>query len=55
MSGCSPVRAIENRSKLYKQLNELSNLKSSGVLSDQEYLSEKQAIMTFLQDINTRI
>ncbi|XP_064390049.1 uncharacterized protein LOC135337959 [Halichondria panicea] len=41
VSGCSPVRAIENRSKLYKQLNELSNLKSSGVLSDQEYLSEK--------------
>ena len=24
VSGCSPVRAIENRSKLYKQLNELS-------------------------------
>ncbi len=50
--GCSPVKTIESRSKLYKQLSELSNLKSMGVLSEEEYLSEKQAIMNLLKEIN---
>ena len=54
VSTCSPVKAIENRSKLYKQLSELNNLKSSGVLTEEEYVSEKQAIMALLQEINTR-
>lgn len=53
-SGCSPVKTIESRSKLYKQLGELNNLKSSGVLTLEEYLSEKQAIMNLLKEINSR-
>lgn len=47
----SPVDAIESRSKLYKQLSDLSNLKSIGVLTEGEYLSEKQAIMNLLQNL----
>ena len=45
----SPVKAIESWSKLYKQLSELNNLKSIGVLSEEEYTCEKQAIMKLLQ------
>ena len=52
ITGCSPVKAIESRSKLYKQLSELNNLKTIGVLTEGEYLSEKQAIMNLLKEIN---
>lgn len=45
----SPAKVIENRSKCYKQLSELKNLNESGVLSDEEYLSEKEAIMSSLK------
>ena len=48
---CSPVKSIEGRSKCYKQLGELSNLKHSGVLSEQEYDIEKQAIMSVLKKL----
>ena len=40
----SPARMIESRSKLYKQLTELQNLKSVGVLDENEYKVEKQTI-----------
>ena len=41
----SPAKLIENRSKLYKQLSELKNLKSCGVLDDEEYAAEKATLM----------
>ena len=41
--GASPGRAIENCSKCYRQLSELSNLKSSGVLTLEEYEAEKKS------------
>ena len=45
----SPAKVIESRSKLYRQLNELQNLKQSGVLTDEEYCEEKGTIMKLLQ------
>ena len=45
----SPGRLIDDRSKCYKQLNELNNLKSSGILSEEEYQSEKGAVMANLK------
>ena len=50
----SPAKRIENRTKLYRQLSELKNLKDEGVLSDEEYCEEKKAIMEFLKEINPR-
>ena len=44
----SPAKLIESRSKLYKQLSELQNLKSMGVLTDTEYIEEKETIMGLL-------
>ena len=44
----SPAKLIESRSKLYKQLSELQNLKSMGVLTDAEYIEEKETIMGLL-------
>ena len=45
----SPGKVIENRSKCYKQLIDLKSLKSAGVLSESEYQTEKEAIMTSLK------
>lgn len=54
-SSCSPVKVtIESRSKLYKQLGELKNLMTIGVLSEEEYMCEKDAIMDLLREINSR-
>ena len=47
----SPAKVIESRSKLYRQLNELQNLKQSGVLTDEEYCEEKGTIMKLLQQL----
>ena len=44
----SPAKMI---SKLYRQLSELHNLHSTGVLTDSEYASEKQTIMDILQKL----
>ena len=33
----SPAKHIESRSKFYKQLNELSNLKANGIITEDEY------------------
>ena len=48
----SPGKVIENRSKCYKQLGELKNLKTSGVLSQEEFEAEKQAVMEVLKKLS---
>lgn len=47
----SPAKAIDNRSKCYKQLSDLKNLLESGVLSEQEYSGEKATIMGVLKKL----
>ncbi len=49
--GASAAKLIENRSKCYKQLSELNNLRSAGVLTEDEYHSEKDAIMATLKSL----
>ena len=39
----SPAKMIDSRAKLYKQLSELQNLKSMGILTETEYATEKQS------------
>ena len=46
--GTSPARLIDSRSKCYKQLTDLNNLKQSGILDDGEYIDERKAIMEML-------
>ena len=50
--GTSPAKLIENRSKCYKQLADLNNLKQSSLLSDAEYASEREAIMNTLKKLS---
>ena len=50
-SGGSPTQLIDNRSKCYKQLNELTTLKSNGVLTDEEYMCEKAVVMATLKKL----
>ena len=54
-SSHSPARVIGSRSKLYKQLTELQNLKNAGVLDDAyvEYKTEKETIMNLLKHLST--
>lgn len=52
-SASSPARVIESRSKCYKQLHDLNSLKVSGVLTEEEYTSEKEAVLTVLHKLNT--
>ena len=47
-SGSSPAKVIDSRSKCYKQLGELKSLKDSDLLSEEEYVRERQAIMNIL-------
>ena len=54
VSGGSPARVIDQRSKLYKQLGELNNLHKTGVLSEQEYETEKQSIVSLLHNLRAR-
>lgn len=49
--GKSPAKLIENRSKCYKQLSELNNLRTAGVLSDSEYQLEKDSVMETLKEL----
>ena len=51
IAGTSPARLIDNRSKCYKQLADLNNLKQTGLLDDNEYLAERQAIMGMLDKL----
>ena len=46
----SPSRLIDGRSKCYKQLAELKNLKDSGIISDDEFLDERVAILQVLKN-----
>ena len=50
--GTSPAKLIDNRTKCYKQLSELSNLKQSGLLSNEEYYAEREAIMEVLRKLS---
>ena len=50
--GTSPAKLIDNRSKCYKQLADLSSLKQSGLLSETEYASEREAIMSMLKKLD---
>ena len=45
----SPARQIDNRSKCYKQLADLNSLKESGLLSEDEYATEREAILNMLK------
>ena len=47
----SPAKSIDNRSKCYRQLGDLSELRNSGVLTEEEYLHEKEAIMKTLKKL----
>lgn len=49
--GVSPAKIIENRSKCYKQLAEVRNMNQSGLLSDEEYTVEREAIMKVLKQL----
>ena len=51
----SPAKVIEGRSKLYKQLSELQNLRSIGILSEDEYITEKESIMDLLKKLKDTI
>ena len=44
-TGSSPARVIENCSKCYRQLTDLQNLKSQGLLSEEDYVREEYATM----------
>ena len=50
-SAVSPSKSVDVRSKCYKQLSELSTLKSNGILTLEEYEREKKAIMLTLKDL----
>ena len=52
MSGGSPAKLIEARSKCYKQLHDLGSLKDTGVLSESEYFTEKKAVLGVLRKLN---
>ena len=45
----SPLKKTECRSKCYKQISDLSNLKVQGFITDEEFASERQSIMTLLK------
>ena len=47
----SPAKLTDNWSKCYKQLGDLGELRGSGVLTEEEYLHEKEAIMITLKEI----
>ena len=50
----SPAKLIDSRSKLYKQLSELQNLRSMGILTDAEYATEKETILSLLKELKSR-
>ena len=47
----SPVKLIESKSKLYKQLSDLQNLRNTGILTETEYCTEKATIMELLNKL----
>ena len=53
VSSHSPAKLIESRSKLYKQLSELQNLKT--FMSETEYETEKETIMNLLHQLKPKV
>ena len=47
-TGISPAKIIQNHSKCYRQLTDLQNLRFQGLLSDEDYFREEDAIMGIL-------
>lgn len=45
----SSAKVIENQSKCYKQLSDLKNLHESGVLSEEEYRTERSIMVEMLK------
>ena len=50
----SPAKVIEACSRCYKQLHDLKNLKETGVLTDDKYSGEKEAVMSVLKKLKGR-
>ena len=50
-SACSPAKLIDYRGKCYKQLSELKSLFESGVLTEEEYTSERSVILGMLKKL----
>ena len=50
-TGSSPMKAIESRSKCYRQLSDLSSLRSAGILTEAEFQHEKGAVMKALSKL----
>ena len=50
-TGISPAKVIDNRTKCYKQLGDLQNLKMQGLLTDEEYVRERVSIMGVLNKL----
>ena len=48
----NPAKTIENRSRCYRQLGEIKSLHESGLLSEIEYQSEREAIMATLKNLS---
>lgn len=48
-AGFSPAKVIEARSKCYKQLSDIGNLKAYGILTVEEYATEKDAVLAMLK------
>ena len=47
----SLAKLIDLRSKCYKQLSELNNLKDTGILTEEEYVAEKDAVLAMLKKL----
>ena len=47
----SQAKIIENRFRCYKQLGEIQNLKLQGLLSEDDYIREKNAILLLLKKL----
>lgn len=51
-TGTSPAKLIESRSKCYKQLHDLNSLREACILTETEYLEEKEAVLAVLRKIS---
>ena len=47
----NPAKLIEARSKSYKQLHDFNSLKGAGVLTEDEYTDEKEAVLEVLKKL----
>ena len=51
----SPAKQTEVRSKCYKQLSDLNNLRQEGILSEEEYSSERHAVLQVLKSLQSQV